>query len=79
VTNQTTAYGVQLVWHPIYDADPPGGETRLLQGATVEPGRLWVGDDCCLDRAEVAELVAYLSHWLSTGKLFTPDATEGGK
>jgi hypothetical protein len=89
VKNVTTERGFQIVTHEIYVADPPE-DGRLVQASSAigdyedsfdRPGSsfLWVGRDHHLNREEVAELVARLSHWLSTGRLFEPDATEGGK
>lgn len=69
--NWTTAGGCQIVTHP----DGDDVVERILQEASFGSGLVWVGD-FILDRDEVAAVVAYLSHWLSTGRLFTPDATE---
>lgn len=68
-----------------HDAYPPGTSmpTRLAQQSSVvgdyddamtRPGSsaLWIGVSHHLNREQVAQFVAHLTHWLETGSLALP-------
>ena len=90
----TTGWGFEVLLHEVYptSATLDDTHTRLVQQSSVirdyddafdRPGSscLWIGEDHHLDREEVAQLVAHLQAWLTTGSLEVtraqPDSDQG--
>lgn len=73
-----TGEGLRSIEHP--SSDNGQWEPVLVQESARERHgevAMWVGHYHRLSRTEVAELVAYLQHWLETGRLF--EDVEAGK
>lgn len=85
----TTARGFDLVAATTYPPVSGREQSRVVQQSSAvgnypdafdRPGSsaLWVGEHHHLNREQVAELVGYLTHWLTTGHLFDREASIPG-